>query len=200
MDAYRYAVGDAAFPSEAELLRQAERAGMRLLGPEAGRARLRYYDDAAGTLARRGLRLCRRSVGAEVTATLARADGSLGVSATVTGAAGEWPPAILRRVADLLEPGTLAPRLELTLESEGYRTSAAPSSNDSAFVGFSFVTVEARYPGSSQSAQFREVEVAGTDERLGAFLRDLLTLSENPAPRLARAEALLCLGLGFRDD
>ncbi len=190
-----FALGGAAFPDDEEVARHFESRGCHVTLLDASRALERHYDDAKRSLSRRGLVLYRRSDERGLTATLERPDGSAGLSQDADEDG--WPPAILRRLRDVTEPETLQPRLELGLTRRRFRLERGEGLAEVAFV-----SVAANYPGSSQQVQFGEVELRpaapNPESGLEALLHDLLELTPDPAPRLARVEALLALGAGFQ--
>lgn len=191
----RFALSDEHFPNEEELAAAFEQAGYGFVSLGEAVQREHYYDDDAGRLEQRGLVLCRRSDGSELRASLGRSgeDGGLSFPASGQG----WPAALERRLRELSDAASLRPRLELSLRERHYRFSRPAASGE-----LVLVRVEARYPGSSQSVQFQELELSLPSDDAdpsGSLMRALalMTLVADPAPRLQRVRMLLSLGAGL---
>ncbi len=172
-----------------------------------------YHDDQNGSLRRAGLALRLRRGGGRTLATLktkgsavrglherdelelevpeAAAHGSDGRAARAA-----WPPQVRRRLAGLVDPDALTPRLEVASTRVRFRVTRAGSP----VAVISYDDVDAGRPGGEARVSFSELEIeavdgadVGTLRAVAETLGELGALVPDPATKLERAEALLPL-------
>lgn len=161
----------------------------------------RYFDDRARTLRRAGMALRERTVEGRRLATLktrGRVDGALHEreELELPAEGGGWPADIAARLPAALRLDALEPLLEV----RSLRRRFHLHEGGEPVAVLSFDAVEARAPGSEQSAHFDEVELeaeAGiAADRLHAIaerLAAVVQLTATGTTKLERAEALLPL-------
>lgn len=185
-------------PDPDELTEAFQRAGYTLARQSAEEVRERYYDDAAGALKGRGLRLRRRTVGAQSEVSLFRDDATAEEHRVpVSLAEGALPGPILRRVSLVTPPENLRSQLDITLQRSCYSVTRG-----NAVAQLSLTEVSANYSQREQSVHFSELSLSVPEahaDELTVLLGRLTALTPTSTPTLQRAEALLSLGAGFHD-
>lgn len=178
-----------------------------------------YFDDDAGALAASGWALrtrrtlpdrnaAARPAGAARPPTLAtlkaagRVEAGLHereeIEAPMHG--GDWPPAVVARLAAFVEPWAMRPRLSLEVDRARYRV----THEGRPLATLAIDRVTARLPYGERTAHFDEVEIEALGEADDAALRGaatlldaLLRLTPSSVSKLERAAAVLALGASF---
>lgn len=202
----KFSVLDPRVPALVELEAALSASGFRATSAPEQDVHDHYFDDDAGSLHAAGVALRRRRQGDEAWAGIkagGEQDGALHVREELEVAMASaaldapWPDAILERLAGIVEPEALVPKVEL----ETHRVCFLIHSGEDAVAMLSFDAVTARAPGAERDALFDEVEIEALVERtsradlegIAEAVDGLVRLTPNPVNKLERAEALLLL-------